>query len=139
MVYSYTSGKQTVNTDSVISFTNDSIKTGCTVTHTAGSGIFILTKPGYYYVTVTADATATADAVTDPIVLELYNGTTPLSAAIASELSESTTDVVNLTINAIIKVLPSCCMVNNDVTLNVVNTGVNAILNNITITITKIA
>lgn len=139
MVYSYNIEKQSLGTDSIVVFTTDAIKTGCTVTHTEGTGIFTLTRPGYYYVTVTADLAATEAQTTDPVQLQLYNGTTALSAATAAELSTSDTDIVNLTINTIIKVEPSCCIVNNNVSLNVVNTGVEATAFNTTITITKIA
>lgn len=138
MVYSYNTNEQNLNTNSIIVFTTDEVMTGCTVTHTEGTGMFVLSKPGYYYVTVTGDFAATAEE-TDPISIQLYNGANTLTAATASELSTSDTDIVNLTINAIIKVEPSCCIVNNNVRLNVVNTGVAATAFNTTITITKIA
>ena len=56
-----------------------------------------------------------------------------------SELSTGTSDIVDLTINTIIKVCPSCCAIDNSAAISVVNTGIGAIYSNTTITITKIA
>lgn len=135
MVYSYNSTKQTLATNADVIYNNDVVKTGTTVTHTPGTSIFTLNRPGYYYVTVTASGAATA-AGTDPISLALFNGTVQLPGAVSTALSEDTT---SMTINTIIPVRPSCCMVDNTVELHVVNTGVEATYDNTTITITKIA
>ena len=80
MIYSYTIAPQTVAVDDNIVFTIDQIKTGCTITHAAGTPTFTFNKPGYYYVTFNGVASATA-AATDPIVAELYNGATAIAGA----------------------------------------------------------
>ena len=138
MIYSYNTKEQTVAPDSELTYAVDAIKTGTTVTHAPGTGTFVLNKSGYYYITVTAVGSASATG-TDPLTLTLYNGTTPLPAAVASATSTATTDIVDLTINVIIPVRPSCCAVDNTVNLMVVNTGVEATYTNTTITITKLA
>ena len=138
MIYSYNTKEQTLAPNTEVVYSVDAIKTGSTVTHAAGTGTFVLNKPGYYYVTVTAVGSASA-TTTDPITLTLYNGTTPIAGATASELSAEATDIVDLTINTIIPVRPSCCAVDNTVNLMVVNTGVEAIYTNTTITITKLS
>lgn len=138
MVYSYNVTTQNLPVNGQAIFTVDQIKTGCTVTHTEGTPNFLLRRQGFYFVTVTANVAATT-AGTDPVTLTLYNGTTTLTAATASATSTADTDIVNLTINAIVEVEPSCCVVDNNVRLNVVNTGVAATVSNIAITITKIA
>jgi len=138
MIYSYNTKEQTVATDSEVTYAVDAIKTGTTVTHAPGTGTFVLNKSGYYYVTVTAVGSASATG-TDLVTLTLYNGTNPLPGAIASETSTATTDVVTLVINTIIPVRPSCCAVDNTVNLIVVNTGVEAVYTNTTITITKLS
>lgn len=138
MIYSYTNSDQTIATNGKLAYATDAIKTGCTVRHTPGGTTFNLVKPGYYYVTVTAVGAASATATT-PLVLQLFNGSNAVAGATASELSTGTSDIVDLTINTIIKVCPSCCAIDNSVAISVVNTGISAIYSNTTITITKIA
>lgn len=138
MINSYNITEQELNTNDVVDFTVDNVKTGCTVIHTPGTGVFTLAKPGFYYVTLSAVGAASA-AGTDPITLALFNGATAIPGATSSATSTSATDVVNLTVNCIIPVRPSCCAINNTVYLSVVNTGVDATFSNATITITKIS
>lgn len=138
MIYSYNSSEQTLASNAEVVYAVDVVETGVTATHTPGTSVFSLNKPGYYYITVTATASATASA-TDPISISLYNGPTQIAGANASALSQDATDAVNLTINAIIPVRPSCCAIDNTVTLIVVNTGIEAVFDNTTITITKLA
>ena len=138
MIYSYNDKEQTLAQNTPVVYSVDAIKTGTTVTHAAGTSTFVLNKPGYYYVTVTAIGSASATS-TDPIVLALYNGASQIAGAVASELSTETTDIVDLTINTIIPVRPSCCAVDNTVNLIVINTGVEAVYTNATITITKLS
>lgn len=138
MIYSYNTKEQSLAPNTELTYSVDAIKTGSTVTHAAGTGTFVLNKPGYYYVTVTAVGSASATS-TDPMTIALYNGTLPIAGAIASELSAEATDIVDLTINTIVPVRPSCCAVDNTVDLMVINTGVGATYTNTTITITKLS
>lgn len=138
MIFSYNTKEQTLQPNEEVIYAVDAIKTGTTVIHAAGTGTFVLNKPGYYYVTVTAVGAADTTS-TDPITLALYNGTDELAGAVASASSDDNTDFVNLTINTIIPVRPSCCAVDNTVNLLVVNTGVAAVYTNTTISITKLA
>ena len=137
MIYSYTIAPQTIITDDNVIFNIDQIKTGCTVTHAAGTPTFTFNKPGYYYVTFNGVASATA-AATDPIVVEMYNGATPISGALSSALSAAVDTPVNLTISTIIQVRPNCPAIDNTVNLVVKNTGIEANYTNATITITKL-
>lgn len=138
MIYSYNTNTQAVAANEDIVYTIDAVKTGCTVTHAPGTSVFTLAKPGYYYVTVVVTGAATA-AGTDPMTIALYNGISPIAGATASVLSTDNTDINTLTINLIIPVRPSCCMIDNTVSLVVKNTGVDATYSNATISITKIA
>lgn len=137
MIYSYTIAPQTVAVDDNIVFTIDQIKTGCTVTHAAGTPTFTFNKPGYYYVTFNGVASATA-AATDPIVAELYNGATAMAGAQGSALSAAVDTPVTITISTIIQVRPNCPAIDNTVSLVVKNTGIEAEYTNATITITKL-
>ena len=138
MIYSYSDKDQAVVSEGGLVYNFDSIKTGCTVSHVEGTSTFTLSRPGYYYVIVTATGAAT-ETGTGEITLTLYNKTTPVDGAIATASSDGLTDVADLVINAIVKVAPSCCVVNNAAVLTVVNTGADATYANTTITITKIA
>ena len=137
MIYSYTIAPQTVAVDDNIVFTTDQIKTGCTVTHAAGTPTFTFNKPGYYYVTFNGVASATA-AATDPIVVEFYNGATAIAGALSSELSAAVDTPVALSMSTIIQVRPNCPAIDNTVNLIVKNTGITAEYTNAAITITKL-
>lgn len=138
MIYSYNVSEQNVDANGALIYAIDAVKTGITVTHSAGTSTFTLNRPGYYYVTVTASGAASSEG-TDPISLALYNGTDAIPGAVASATSTTATDIVNLTINTIIPVRPSCCAIDNTVNLIVMNTGVATTFSNTAITITKLA
>lgn len=101
MIYSYSITPQTLTTDEDLVFTIDEIKTGCTVTHAAGTTTFSFNKPGFYYVTFNGVASATA-AATDPIVVEMFNGATAIAGALSSELSAAVDTPVALSMSTII-------------------------------------
>lgn len=137
MIYSYTASPQTVAIDDNITFTINDIRTGCTVTHAAGTPTFVFNKPGYYYVTFNGVASAT-EAATDPITVELYNGTVAIPGALSSALSAAIDTPVSLSIGTIIQVRPNCPAIDNTVNLVVKNVGIAANYTNATITITKL-
>ena len=137
MIYSYSATPQTVAVDDNLTFTINDIKTGCTVTHAAGTPTFVFNKPGYYYVTFNGVASAT-EAATDPITAELYNGTVAIPGALSSALSAAIDTPVSLSISAIIQVRPNCPAIDNTVNLVVKNVGIAANYTNATITITKL-
>ncbi len=137
MINSYNNTTQTVLTNGTLTFTADRVKTGCTVTHTAGSTTFSLNKPGYYFVTFNADGATTATE--GNVVLSLQNNGTAVPGAIATFYSAAAVNVGNLNFSTIIQVRPACCAVSNATNLTVVNTGVGATLTNANIVITKLA
>ena len=137
MIYSYTLEDQTLDVNDNLVFTIDQIKTGCTVSHAAGTPTFTFNKPGYYYVTFNGVASAT-EAATDPIVVELYNGATPIAGALSSALSAAVDTPVSLSLSTIIQVRPNCPAIDNTVNLIVKNTGITANFTNAAITITKL-
>ena len=133
MISSYNITTQAVLTDGVINFTTDRILTGCTATRDGQT--FQLNKPGYYYVTFNAVATATEAG---EITATLENNGIAVVGATASMTAGEVGDLVNLAFTTIIKVPPSCCMVNNTGNLTVVNTGVGATYTNVNLNITKL-
>lgn len=137
MIYSYSITPQTLAANEDLVFTIDEIKTGCTVSHSAGTTTYVFNKPGFYYVTFNGVATATA-AATDPIVVEMYNNATAVPGALSSALSAAVDTPVSLSMSAIIQVRPNCPAIDNTVSLTIKNTGIEAEYTNAAITITKL-
>ena len=133
MISSYNITSQAVLADGVINFTTDRILTGCTATRDGET--FQLNKPGYYYVTFNAVATATEAG---EITATLENNGIAVIGATASMTAETVGDLVNLSFATIIKVPPSCCAVSNVGKLTVVNAGVGATYTNVNLNITKL-
>ena len=138
MVDSYNIQSQTVDVNGLLTFPINSILTGWTVSHAAGSTTFSLNRPGLYFVSFNAVGTisgATAGAIT----VQLQNNGTAVPGALSSDTSASTTDVRNLSFTKVIRVNPSCCAVSNQANLTFVNTGFGAIYTNANVVITKLA
>lgn len=136
MISSYNITEQAVATGGLLTFTTNRILTGCTVTHAEGTTSFQLNKPGYYYVSfngIAAPTTAAGD-----VTVQLLSNTSPVPGAIATFSSTATTDLGNLSFATIIKVLPSCCAIDNTTTLTLTNSGVDSTYNNVNLSITKL-
>ena len=84
----------------------------------------------------TAAATA---AATEPITVQLFNGTTAIPGAVASELSATDTDIVNLAFGTIIQIRPSCPSISNTGYLTIQNIGVEANFTNANLSLIKIS
>ena len=137
MIYSYSATPQDLTANEDLVFTVDEIKTGCTVTHAAGTTTFVFNKPGYYYVTFNGVASATA-AATSPIVAEMYNGAIAIPGALTSALSAAVDTPVTLAMSTIIQVRPNCPAIDNTVNLTIKNVGIEATYTNAALTITKL-
>ena len=134
MINTYNTTTQNVVANGTITFTTDRILTGCTVTRNGST--FQLNKPGYYYVTFNAVAAAT-ETVGD-LTVELYNNGVAVPGAIATVTTTTAGNNDNYAFTTIIRVLPSCPMVNNTANLTIVNTGVDATYAVANINITKL-
>jgi hypothetical protein len=108
--------------------------TGCTVTHVEGSPSFKLNRPGYYYVNFNSNVTGATGAVE----VQLLSNNNPIAGAEGSTTLGAITDVGNISFSTIIKVLPSCAVIDNLQTLNLTNSGVEATFTNVNIVITKL-
>lgn len=137
MINSYTNTSLAVITNEAITFNNNSVQTGCTVTHLAGSATFALNKPGFYFVTFNGVAAATG-AVGDITVQLQQNGINVSGALTTATSTTALTDIESLSFSTIIQVKPSCCAVDNNVNLTLVNTGVPATFSNVNVVITKL-
>ena len=133
MLSSYNTTSQAIVSNGLLDFTTDRILTGCTATRDGQT--FQLNKPGYYYVTFNAVATATE---TGEITVTLQNNGTAVIGATASMTAGTVGDLVYLAFSTIIKVPPSCCAIDNTGKLTVVNAGVGATYTNVNLNITKL-
>lgn len=138
MVNSYTNTNLAVSTNEALNFNINSVKTGCTVTHSPGSTTFSLNKPGFYFVTFNGVGAATG-ATVGSIVVQLQQNGINIPGALASATSTTAlTDVESLSFSTIIQVKPSCCAVDNNVNLTFVNTGIPTTFSNVNVVITKL-
>ena len=134
MISSYNTTSQAVATGDLLTFTTDRILTGCTATRNGQT--FQLNKPGYYYVTFNAVASATTTV--GELTVELQNNGVVVPGAEASYTTTTAGDNSNYAFSTIIRVPPSCCVIDNTARLTVVNTGVDATYTNVNINITKL-
>ena len=134
MISSYNTTSQAIVSNGLLNFTTDRILTGCTATRNGQT--FQLNKPGYYYVTFNAVAAATTTV--GELTVELYNNGVAVPGAEASYTTTTAGENANYAFSTIIRVLPSCPLVNNIANLTVVNTGVDATYTNVNINITKL-
>lgn len=137
MISSFNNTTQTLNTNQSILFNSNRILTGCTITHSEGTGSFVLNKPGYYYVSFSGNG-YTSGTTAGNISVTLFNNGSEVLGANASSYSTGEDIFRNLNFSTIIKVLPSCCYVDNTATLTFQNSGVEAIFENVNVNITKL-
>jgi hypothetical protein len=135
MISAYTLVNQDVEIGGLLDFDTNRIATGCTVKHVDGTPAFTLTKPGYYYITFNGTITDTAAG---NVTVELLNGGVAVPGAEASTTIAAITDERTVAFATIIRVLPSCCAIDNTTTLTVANTGVAATYSVANINITKL-
>lgn len=140
MLQAYTNNSTgtTVDANTAINFTNVVVETGCTATMTPGSTTVNLNKPGYYMVQFNAyGASSTAEA--SAVEITMYNNGTEVPYASSSDTSTSTTDIADIGFSTIVRVLPSCPSIDNDIALTFVNTGTAAtVFYNTNVVVTKL-
>ena len=134
MINSYSNNSQTITTEGTIAFDTNRILTGCTVTHVEGSPSFKLNRPGYYYVNFNGNVTG----ATGEVGVQLLSNEASILGAEGSVSLGAVTDVGNISFSTIIKVLPSCAVIDNLQTLNFINSGVDATFTNVNVVITKL-
>lgn len=136
MLNAYNTTNQGLSANEAVAFTQHSIAT-CPTSHVAGSTTINITEPGRYFVTFNATAAATGTE-TNPITVQLFNNGTAVPGASSSELSAAATSPITLSFSTIIVVRPSCCVIDNDASLVVENTGADAVFTNANIVVYRI-
>mgnify|MGYP003292102879 CR=1 FL=1 len=131
MISSYNNTSQEVAINGLLTFTTDRILTGCTATRNGQT--FQLNKPGYYYVTF--NTTFTTEA-TGEATVELQNNGLVVPGATGTETVTTAGDSNSISFATIVRVLPSCNVIDNTARLTFVATGIalNATVANVNIT-----
>ena len=135
-VNAYTQAGQTVVTGSPVTFVNGT-RTGCSINFTAGTTSIRLAKPGLYQVQFSAYGAESGTA--GNITVQMYRNGVAVPGAVSSANSTTVTDVKAIGFSSVVRVLPSCAAIDNDVTLTFVNTGVGATFGNVQATVIKMA
>ena len=135
MISAYSLVEQIVAVNGLLDFDTSRVLTGCTVKHVDGTPAFTLTKPGYYYVSFNGTIT---DAAAGIVTVQLLNGGIAVPGAEASITNAAVTDERSFSFDTIIRVLPSCCAIDNTTTLTIANTGIAATYSVANINITKL-
>ncbi len=123
-LYTVNSTTQTLAANGYIEFANNNLLTGIAITHLAGSTSIGLTK-GLYMVTANADVTPTAAG---DIAVQLVNNGVVVSGAKGSVTGASDT-MYSIGFTTLVKVLPSCCVINNNASLQVQLTAAGGVSN----------
>ena len=141
--YSMNSSGIELATNDAVPFNVNDINTCNKVVHVAGTTTIEINKCGYYKVTFTSFGYNTGEVVegTDysgMYAFQLNNKGIPVTNAVASASSTSSTGVENVVFSVIVHVPPSCCMVNNNASLTVNYLGQAGTLLGANLTVTKL-
>lgn len=112
MINSVTTAAQNVAVNSPVLFNSNRIKTGCTVRHEAGSGRFVLTRPGIYRVTFSG---AISSSAAGTAVLNIAQDGEAVPAAQINNTVAASPAVITADVSTLIQVY--CC----DSTVSIVN------------------
>lgn len=131
----FSTSSQTLETNDIVTFSNNSTDTGCSICHAAGTGSIRLNE-GLYLVQFNGTLTTpTAGTAT----VQLLNNGVVVQGATASQTTAAATDVITLSFSTVVQVLKSCCCINNIANLTVQNTGVGTIFTNANIDVVRLA
>ena len=121
MISAYNSTTQTLAVGASYTFDTNRIATGCTVGHVAGTPAFVLTKPGYYYVSFNTTFTS---QTTGDVTVQLLKDGVAVPGATGTQTIATAGDISSVAFATIVKVLPSCCAIDNTATLTFTVDGV---------------
>lgn len=124
---------QTVAANGFVTFPSNNLLTGVAIGHAAGSTSVNLIR-GLYLVTLNADLTPTAAG--DAGLQLMRNGVAVPGAE--ATVTGATGDTYNVGFATLVRVAPSCCVVNNNATLQVQATAAGTI-SNVSMSVVKLA
>lgn len=119
MFEAYTTTATAYETDAAIAFT-DIRHRDCRISTASPTSIRIVT-PGRYFVTF--HGVGASDTAASPFTIELYRNDVAVPGVITTITSTAAGDEHTLSLATIINVPPSCCYIDNEVTLRLVVTS----------------
>ena len=129
------SNTQVVGVDSNVIFNQINILNGSSIDFNAGTSVVTLAKPGVYLITIDANI-SDVDAA-GVVTLQINKNGVQIPGAIVNTTAAIDTNYsVNMT--TIVKVLPSCCAIDNSANITIVNTGIETTYSNVNISIVKL-
>lgn len=135
MISAFNAATQTVANGSAYVFDTNRVVTGCTVGHTPGSTAFTLNRPGYYYITFNTTFTTEETGVA---TVELLNNGVLVPGATGSETVTTAGDTKSIAFATIVRVLPSCAVIDNTATLTFTAAGIDLTSTVANVNITKL-
>ena len=120
-----TTTNQVLVADGLLNFATNTILTGCSIAHVAGSNAIRLLKRGLYQVSVNVDVAPTAAGA---IAIQLLNNGVAVPGALATVTGVVAT-TNNLAFTALVQILPSCCAIDNTGSLQVQITAAGTVSN----------
>lgn len=132
----FSGNAQEVYSEGLVEFPNVAVKTGCNIKNLTNTTIQ-LAAGGLYKIDVNASACAIDES--GDVVIQLFKNGIPMPSAISRATTEPKEDTEALSFSCLLLINPSCCAVDNTTTINVVNTGVDAIFEDASVTIVKLA
>ena len=121
MISAYNSTTQTLAVGASYTFDTNRIATGCTVGHVAGTPAFVLTKPGYYYVSFNTTFTS---EITGDVTVQLLKDGVAVPGATGTQTIATAGDISSVAFATIVRVLSSCCAIDNTATLTFTVDGI---------------
>ena len=126
---------QTVVANGYVNFTSNNLLTGIAIAHTAGSNSVRLLR-GLYLVTLNADI---SPAAAGDIGLQLVrDGVAVAVSGAEATVTGAVGDTYNVGFATLIRVLPSCCVIDNNATLQVQATAAGTV-DNVSLSVVKLA
>ena len=129
-----TTTDQAVVADGLLTFAINTVLTGCSIEHIAGSNAVRLLKRGLYQVSVNVDVAPTAAG---DITIQLLNNSVVVPGALAT-VTGAAGDTYSLAFTSLVRVLPSCCAIDNTGSLQVQVTAAGTV-SNANIVVVKLA
>lgn len=130
----YSTTAQTLITGQAVAYTGINVDTGCSIEYLSPTSARIV-KPGVYKVSFIGVASA---SVVGNVTLQVQRDGVLIPAATATETYANTTDLHSFAIETLVRVPPSCCVIQNQPVISVVNTGVGAVFNTAKLMVTKV-
>lgn len=132
----YTLTDTAVAINGLLPLEQNSVLTGCSIKHPAGSTSIEITKPGLYLVNFNAEGSTAA--ASGNMTAQLFRNGVSVPGATASAASSAAADIESISFSKVILVRPSCCAVDNRTTLTFVNTGVAALYTTVNVNVIKL-